>query len=285
MARHFTAAGAARMIRAGGASMTRRSGMALCALLSLAAAPAAAGEAAARRVVDLGHAFDEKTVYWPTETARFAWRKLAVGETPGGWFYAAGAFSAPEHGGTHLDAPLHFAAGGESVEQIPLERLVGPAVVIDVRASAARDAAHALSAAELASFEARHGPVEAGAIVLLLTGWDRLWPDARAYLGDDTPGDASKLRFPGYGAEAARVLVEQRRVAGLGVDTASLDPGPSRDFPVHRVAAARGVYGLENLRGLDQLPARGATLVALPMKIAGGTGAPARVIAFLPEAP
>jgi kynurenine formamidase len=265
--------------------MTWRSGMALWALLALAAPPAAAGEAAAPRVVDLGHAFDEKTVYWPTETARFAWKKLAFGETPAGWFYAAGAFSAPEHGGTHLDAPLHFAAGGASVEQIPLERLVGPAVVIDARESAARNPAHELSAAELAAFEARHGAIEAGAIVLLRTGWDRFWPDPRAYLGDDTPGDASKLRFPGYGAEAARVLVEERRVVGLGVDSASLDPGPSRDFPVHRIAAARGVYGLENLTGLDQLPARGATLVALPMKIAGGTGAPLRVIAFLPETP
>jgi kynurenine formamidase len=262
--------------------MARTIRFALVAALALFASLVARADPGDRRVVDLTHAFDADTLYWPTAPFRFVWKKLTWGETEGGW-YAAGAFSAPEHGGTHLDAPVHFAAGGRSVERIPVERLVAPAVVIDVAERAASDATYRLGESDVRAFEARHGAVEPGTIVLLRTGWDRFWPDAKRYLGDDTPGDASKLRFPSYGADAARLLVEERQVAALGVDTASIDYGPSADFPVHRILAGRDVYGLENLTGLDELPPTGALLVALPMKIAGGSGAPARVIALLPE--
>ncbi|MEE8253053.1 MAG: cyclase family protein, partial [Hyphomicrobium sp.] len=121
-----------------------------------------------------------------------------------------------------------------------------------------------------------------GALVLLRTGWSARWPDVKAYLGDDTPGDASRLSFPSYGAGAARLLIEERQVAVLGVDTASIDYGRSGDFVVHRLAAENQVPGLENLTNLDALPHTGFTVIALPMKIAGGSGAPVRVIAFLP---
>ena len=233
------------------------------------------------RVVDLSHSFDERTLYWPTAPSRFELDQVAEGVTEGGWFYAANRFAAPEHGGTHLDAPLHFAAGRAAVDEIPVERLVAPAVVIDVTAEAAEAPEYALTLERVRAFESRHGRIPASSVVLLYTGWDRFWPDPVAYLGDDTPGDASKLRFPSYGAEAARFLVEERGVAGLGIDTASLDVGSSSDFPVHRIAARRDVYGLENLASLGELPARGATLVALPMKIAGGSGAPLRAIALI----
>jgi kynurenine formamidase len=121
--------------------------------------------------------------------------------------------------------------------------------------------------------------------VLVRTGWSRHWPDRLAYLGDNTPGDASKLRFPGYGEDAARLLVEERQVVLLGIDTASVDFGRSTDFIVHRVAAARNVANLENLTNLDRLPPRGATVIALPMKIEGGSGAPVRVVALVPKTP
>ena len=137
--------------------------------------------------------------------------------------------------------------------------------------------------ASSAAFEAQHGPIAAGSVVLLRTGWSARWPDARGYLGDDTPGDASRLHFPSYGADAARLLVEQRGVVMLGIDTASIDYGQSRNFPVHRIAAARDVSGLENLTGLERLPATGAWLMALPMKITGGSGGPTRVVALVPE--
>ena len=234
------------------------------------------------RVVDLTHPFDERTPYWPTSTSGFKLERLHYGRTDGGFFYSAYSFCAPEHGGTHLDAPIHFAEGRWTADQIPLDRLVRPAVVIDVAAAAAADPDHRLTVAELTAWEARHGRVPAGTIVLLRTGWSARWPDRKRYLGDDTPGDASRLRFPSYGVEAARILVVERKVAALGVDTASIDPGSARDFPVHQVVAEANVPGFENLTGLEALPPTGAWVVALPMKIAGGSGGPLRAIALLP---
>ena len=131
------------------------------------------------------------------------------------------------------------------------------------------------------AFEKRHGAIAAGSIVLLRTGWSRHWPNAKAYMGDDTPGDASKLSFPGYGGDAAKLLVDDRRVGVLGIDTASIDYGKSTDFMVHRIAAAQNVAGLENLTNLDQLPPTGVTVVALPMKIEGGSGGPLRAVALV----
>ena len=235
----------------------------------------------AQRIVDLSHAFGPRTLYWPTSPTKFRLESLASGKTEGGFFYSANSLSTPEHGGTHLDAPVHFSEGGRTTAEIPLEQLVAPAVVIDVSSQVAADRNYRLTPGDVSAFEKQHGSIARGAIVLLRTGWSRHWPDARAYLGDDTPGDASKLSFPSYGLEAARLLVEDRGVAALGIDTASIDYGRSADFVVHRVAAARNVPGLENLTNLDQLPARGAVVIALPMKIEGGSGGPLRAIALV----
>jgi kynurenine formamidase len=247
------------------------------------AGPPAPLDLRAYRAVDLTHAFDERTVYWPTAPSRFELKTLHRGPTEGGYFYSAYALCTPEHGGTHLDAPVHFAQGRQSAEQIPLDRLMGPAVVIDVAARAAADADYRLTTADVQAWESRNGAVPAGAIVLLRTGWSSRWPDAKRYLGDDTPGDASRLHFPAYGAEAARLLVEVRKAAALGVDTASLDHGPSKDFIVHQIANAVNVPGFENLANLGELPETGATIIALPMKIAGGSGGPLRAVALLPR--
>ena len=232
-------------------------------------------------IVDLSHAYGPSTVFWPTSETKFRLEKLAHGQTPGGYFYAANAFCTPEHGGTHLDAPFHFSEKGRTTEQIPLEQLIAPAVVIDVTGRAAADRDYRATREDVLQFEKTHGPVTRGTIVLLRTGWSRHWPNAKAYLGDDTPGDASKLSFPSYGADAARLLVEERGAAALGIDTASIDYGRSTDFQVHRIAAARNVPGLENLTNLDHLPPRGAIVVALPMKIEGGSGGPLRAVALI----
>ena len=231
-------------------------------------------------VVDLSHSYDDATLYWPTATTRFELSQLAHGMTDGGYFYAANAFCTPEHGGTHIDAPIHFAEQGWTLGEVPVDRLIGPGVVIDGSAAAARDPDYRLTAEDVLAWEQTHGEVPAGAIVLLRTGWSSRWPVTLDYLGDDTPGDASNLHFPAYGAEAARLLIEQRRVAALGVDTASIDHGPSADFIVHRIAAAANVVGLENLTNLDQVPPVGAWVVALPMNIAEGSGGPVRVVAL-----
>ena len=246
-----------------------------------AAAPDPAGlDLSGAVVVDLSHPYDDATLYWPTAATRFELSRLSHGMTDDGYFYAANAFCTPEHGGTHIDAPIHFAEQGWSLGDVPVERLIAPGVVIDVGAAAAQDPDYRLTAADVLAWEQTHGEVPAGAIVLLRTGWSSHWPDALDYLGDDTPGDASNLHFPAFGAEAARLLIEQRRVAALGVDTASIDHGPSVDFSVHRIAAAANVVGFENLTNLDQVPPVGAWVVALPMNIAEGSGGPVRVVAL-----
>jgi kynurenine formamidase len=236
-----------------------------------------------QRIIDLSHAYGPRTVFWPTSPTTFKLETLAQGTTPAGYFYAANTLCTPEHGGTHLDAPYHFSETGRTTEQIPLEQLLAPAVVIDVTARAAADRDYRLALAEVTAFEKLHGRIAAGTIVLLRTGWSRHWPNAKAYLGDDTPGDASKLSFPSYGVEAVKLLVEERGVAALGIDTASIDYGKSTDFQVHRIAAARNVPGFENLTNLDQLPPRGATVIALPMKIEKGSGGPLRAVALVPR--
>jgi kynurenine formamidase len=267
-------------------------GLALAAFLAAAAPaspeppaqPPAPVDLARFRLVDLSHAFDAATLYWPTASSGFELKQVHKGPTPGGFFYSAYSFCAPEHGGTHLDAPVHFAPNGASAEAVPLEQLIAPAVVIDVVARAAADPDYRLTAADVRAWEALHRPVPAGVIVLLRTGWSARWPDRKRYLGDDTPGDASKLHFPSYGREAAELLVA-RKVAALGVDTASIDHGPSADFAVHQVAAAGNVPGLENLTRLEELPETGAWLIALPVKIAGGSGGPLRAVAIVPRRP
>lgn len=253
-----------------------------CTLLGTAGAEGPpAPDLRTARLVDLSHAFDEKTLYWPTETAGFQHSKLAYGKTPAGYFYASYSLCTPEHGGTHIDAPIHFGEGRRTLAEIPIEQLIAPAVVIDVSPKAAAAADYRLTTGDIAQWEKEHGKVPARAVVLLRTGWSRRWPDRKAYFGDDTPKDASKLHFPSFGAEGARILVEERGVAGLGVDTASIDHGPSKDFTVHQIAAAKDVYGLENLTNLDQLPPTGAWVVALPMKIGAGSGGPVRVVAVV----
>jgi kynurenine formamidase len=268
----------------------RRSALLLCVLAGLSArgargaAPPApsAPDLRTARVVDLTHPFDERTPYWPTATSGFELERVHYGKTDAGYFYSAYSFCAPEHGGTHLDAPVHFGEGRWTADQIPVERLVRPAAVIDVAAAAAADADHRLTVEELKAWEARHGRIAEGTIVLLRTGWSARWPDKKRYLGDDTPGDASRLHFPSYGAEAVKILVTERKVAALGVDTASIDAGSAKDFPVHQLVAAANVPGFENLAGLEALPPTGAWVVALPMKIAGGSGGPLRAIALVP---
>jgi len=265
--------------------------LASLALLVVAAAGASAQspsssrapDLATARVVDLTHAFDDRTVYWPVPPSAFELKQLHHGRTAGGFFYSANAFCTPEHGGTHLDAPIHFFEGRRTVAEIPVEQLVGPAVVVDVSAKAEADPDFQLARADLDAWEKRNGTIPKGALVLLRTRWSARWPDRKRYLGDDTPGDASRLHFPSYGRDAAQWLVQTRQVGVLGVDTASIDTGASKDFLVHQIAAAANVPGMENLTNLDQLPERGAWVIALPMKIAGGSGGPLRAIALLPR--
>jgi len=254
----------------------------LAARAGEAQSPAKSPDLATAKVVDLTHAFDEKTIYWPNSPSAFELKQQSYGQTPGGWFYSSNTFCTPEHGGTHLDAPIHFSKDGLTADKIPVRQLIAPAAVIDIRKKTAADPDYRLTVADVKEWEGRHGAIAPGAIVLLETGWSTRWPDKKTYLGDDTPGDATKLHFPSYGKEAAEYLVRERKAGALGVDTASIDYGASRDFIVHQIANVANVPGLENVAHLDALPESGAWVVALPMKIAGGSGGPLRIVALLP---
>jgi kynurenine formamidase len=235
-------------------------------------------------LVDLSHAYDAQAIFWPTARP-FRLEKVADGMTPGGYYYAANDFFTSEHGGTHVDSPIHFAQGHQTVDQIPLERLVGAAIVVDVRDAAAQDADYQVTTADLQRAEARDGRIPDRAIVLIRTGFSTRWPDAAAYLGTAERGEAgaAKLHFPGLHPDAAAWLIANRSIAAIGIDTASIDYGRSTRFETHRALFARDIPAFENLANLDRLPARGAHVVALPMKIAGGSGAPLRAIAILPS--
>lgn len=233
------------------------------------------------KLVDLTYDFDGSTVYWPNAKS-FDWQKEFWDISPRGYWYAAGHYSASEHGGTHIDAPIHFSRGGLTVDQIPVASLVAPAVVIDISEACNKNRDYRLSVDDLTTWETQHGQIPDGSIVLVRTGWGKYWPDRKRYLGSDVPGDINVLHFPGFSVEAARFLATQRKISGVGIDTASMDYGPSRLFEVHGVILGAGLYGLENVAHADRLPATGATIVALPMKIKGGSGAPTRIIAVLP---
>ena len=245
-------------------------------VLTLVSLPVFALDISDYDLVDLSHPYNGETLYWPTSPSRFEKTVISFGESESGEFYSAFSICTPEHGGTHLDAPLHFARDGLPTEKVPLDKLIAPAVVIDVSDEAAEDQNYLLSIDDVRSFERQHGHIDPGTIVLLRTGWSKYWPDARAYMGE-----VSKLEFPSYGADAARLLVEKRQVAILGIDTASTDFGTSEEFVVHRVAAEHNVSNLENLTNLDKLPPTGALVFALPMKIEGGSGGPVRVVALV----
>ena len=234
--------------------------------------------------VDLTHPFSEETIYWPTADG-FEKETVFEGETEGGYYYSAFNYRAAEHGGTHLDAPVHFAKGRRTADQIPIEQLIGPAVVIDVSSKAEGDRDYQITPDDVLTWEAEHGKVPARAIVLFDTGSARFWPDRINYMGTDErgAGAVAKLHFPGIRPDTARFLAEERAVGAVGLDTPSLDHGQSKDFMTHRILSERDIPGFENVANLDGLPPTGATVVALPMKIEGGSGGPLRIVAFVPN--
>jgi kynurenine formamidase len=232
------------------------------------------------KLVDLSHTLDAQNVFWPTEKP-FQRNSSAAGKTAGGYWYASGNFASSEHLGTHIDSPIHFGEGKPSTEAIPLAQLVGPVIVIDIARQCAGNPDYRLSAEDISAWEKVHGRIAAKSIVLVKTGWAARWPNRLKYMGSDKPGDTANLHFPGISPEAAQALVE-RRVDGVGIDTASLDHGPSKDFRAHQILNGAGIYGLENVASLERIPPTGATLIALPVKIKGGTGGPVRIVAILP---
>jgi kynurenine formamidase len=234
--------------------------------------------------IDLTHDFSSETIYWPTAEG-FTLETEFEGTTEKGYYYSSNRYDASEHGGTHLDAPVHFAEGRQTVDQIPLDKLIGTAVVVDVSKKALADPDYQVSIGDLKEWEAGHGAIPEGAIVLLNTGYGKYWPDRVKYMGTDKKGPEAvrELHFPGLHPEAAKWLTENRDINAVGLDTPSIDYGQSALFESHRILFKENIPAFENVANLDKLPAKGAFVIALPMKIKGGSGAPLRIIAAVPE--
>ncbi len=236
------------------------------------------------RWVDLTHVFSSQTVYWPN-AEHFKLETVFDGTTAKGYHYSANRYTAAEHGGTHMDAPIHFDSKGQTIERIPIDNTIGFAVVVDVTAKTSANRDYQIGREDFLAWEKNHGRMPEHSIVLLRTGYDRYWPNAQKYLGTEERGEAAipKLHFPGLAPEGALWLAEQRQIKAIGLDTASIDYGQSTLFESHRIFARNNIPIFENLTGLGALPPVGATLLALPMKIEGGSGAPLRATAWLPN--
>jgi kynurenine formamidase len=234
------------------------------------------------RIVDLSHSYDSETIYWPTEEG-FRLEQEHAGLTDKGYYYASNKFCTPEHGGTHIDAPRHFAAGRQTVDEIPLEQLTGAGILVDVTKQCEANRDYQVTTDDLKAWEKKNGAIPRGAILLLRTGFGRRWPNRERYLGTEErgAGAVAKLHFPGLHPEAARWLTTARSVKAVGLDTASIDYGQSTLFESHRLLSDKNVPAFENLANLEALPAKDFYLVALPMKIKGGSGGPLRIIAIV----
>ena len=234
------------------------------------------------RIVDLTYAFDANSVYWPT-AEQFKLETDFEGMTEKGYYYSAYRYSAAEHGGTHLDSPVHFAKGHYTVDELPLQQLIGAAIVIDVSAQCATNSDYLVSVSDFENWEKSNGKIPAGTIVLLRTGYGKFYPDRKKYLGTDERGAeaVAKLHFPGLDPAAARWITSNRSIKAIGLDTASIDYGQSTLFESHRILFEKNIPAFENVANLDQLPAKGFSVIALPMKIKGGSGGPLRIVAIL----
>lgn len=234
------------------------------------------------KIIDLTYPFDENTIFWPTAEG-FQLEVAFEGVTEQGFYYTANNFCTAEHGGTHIDAPIHFYKDRNTVDRIPLEQLLGKGVVIDVSEKCALDRDYQVQIEDFTTFEKKHGTGLNDVIVLLRTGLGKYWPDRKKYLGTDERGaDAvPKLHFPGLHPDAAKWLVENRSIKAIGLDTPSIDFGQSTTFESHVILYRENIPAFENVANLDQLPEKNFTIIALPMKIAGGTGGPLRIIAIL----
>lgn len=234
--------------------------------------------------IDLTHELSPDAVFWPTAEP-FKMTTDFEGFTEAGYYYSAYSFATAEHGGTHIDAPVHFAEGKHHVNEIPLDQLIGAAVMVDVSTQVAENRDHLISVSDIEAWEVVHGKIPRGSIVLFRTGFGDYWPDAERYLGTALRGKAgvAALSFPGLDASAASWLIEQRAIKAVGIDTASIDYGKSKKFAAHVALMTRNIPAFENVANLDQLPATGIFLVALPVKIRGGSGGPLRIVAKITD--
>lgn len=235
-----------------------------------------------QQIINLTYSFDENTIFWPTAEG-FKLKEGFHGVTEKGYYYSSNEFSTSEHGGTHLDAPIHFYEGKYSSDEIPLEKLIGSAIVIDVSSKCESDRDYLIGIKDFEEWEKENGKIPENTIVLLKSGFGKYWSDRIKYMGTDERGDeaVAKLHFPGLSEEGATWLVNERKIKAVGIDTPSIDYGQSKYFKSHVVLCGANTPIFENVANLDQLPANGFKVIALPIKIKGGSGGPARIVAII----
>lgn len=233
--------------------------------------------------VDLTHELSEETIYWPTEEPL---KKTTVfeGYTDGGYYYTAYRFCTAEHGGTHIDAPIHFYENRNTVDQIPIEQLIGSGIVIRISEKADKNRNYQFSVEDILDWETKHGTIPERSIVLIDTGSSKYWPNRKEYMGTNERGKEAvkKLKFPGIHPDAAKFLVSKRKIKAVGLDTPSIDFGGSTQYETHQTLFEKNIPGFENVANLDQLPNKGFMVIALPIKLKGGSGGPLRIVAFIP---
>lgn len=237
-----------------------------------------------RKLLEMTYPYDEDTIYWPTAKP-FKLNKVSWGISDGGWWYASNEYSASEHGGTHADAPIHFAKNGRTIDQIPLQEWIGPAVKIDVTGKCEKNRDYLLTVQDIKSWEKKQGKIPDGAWIIMYTGIDtKYYPNKKEVLGTDKTGEDAipELSFPGFSPDSVEFLIKERNITGIAIDTPSIDYGKSKEFKVHQILFAADKLALENIANLDKLPSVGAMLYVIPMLIRDGTGSPARVFAILP---
>ncbi|WP_298238084.1 cyclase family protein [uncultured Algibacter sp.] len=235
------------------------------------------------QIIDLTHDFSDETIYWVT-AKEFHLDTVAHGNTDKGFFYAANNFTTAEHGGTHIDAPIHFAKQGQTVDKIPIENLIGQAIKIDISKKALNNPEYLVSIDDFKNWEASENmQIPEGCIILLETGFSRYYPNKLKYLGTEMRGpEAIKdLHFPGLDPEAASWLIKNRKINAIGLDTPSIDYGQSTDFKSHVILLGENIPAFENLTNLEMLPTKDFAIIALPMKIKGGSGGPLRIVALV----
>lgn len=232
--------------------------------------------------IDLSHDFSDKTIYWPNNPTGFKLDTQFNGITPAGFYYSSNTFFSPEHGGTHIDAPVHFAQGKWSTDEIPLEQLMGEAIIIDVQEKTLNNSDYQINQEDIDKWEKTYGKIPDNSILLFRTGWGKFYSNPEKYLGTAEKGEEAvkKLHFPSIHPELATWITKNRKIKAVGIDTPSIDYGQSTDFKAHQVFYGQNILGFENLANLERLPVKNIFIIALPMKIKAGTGGPLRIIAW-----
>ncbi|XP_076086797.1 isatin hydrolase-like isoform X2 [Mytilus galloprovincialis] len=233
------------------------------------------------KVVDLTHDHSNTTINWPGNP-EYNFTILARGKTAGGNWLEMNYVGTAEHAGTHLDSPSHFYKNRNRTHNIPLEKLIGPGVIINVKNKAATNVDYQVSIDDLKQWESMYDQIPENAIVIMNSGWHERYPNASLVFNTDSPTDSSTFHFPAWHEDTIEWLISERSVNVVGVDTPSTDFGQTKTFAVHISLGKANISGAENVANLDAIPESGSMIFVAVTKIYDGSGGPARIFATVP---